>query len=184
MRISGSRWRSFEYTPVDAGPCAVELPSAAVGVPRRFFDCLLVRIVVEPGDCPISADAVRAVRRLCADSDASFVVLAGSPFDVAGGSRSTFASERADVLTHLADTLDVLAEFTDRLEEHGERAHAIPFGWNVACRMEMPARPWTSTLTLRASAPAPRFDGFAPPPRPRPHCPHALVSANSRTFHR
>ncbi|NKY85068.1 hypothetical protein [Nocardia veterana] len=175
MKIIGSRWRSFEYLPVAAGPGAVALPPGAVRTPRRFFDCLLVRLVVEPGDGPATAAAVRAVRKLCADSDASFIVLTGSPHCAAVGSRSVLAGDPPDILTDIADTLDILAEVADRLEEHGERVHLIPFGWNLDCRLEEPQPAWASTtLTLKAPADRP-----VPAPRGRPHCPHALISARS-----
>ncbi|WP_227979618.1 hypothetical protein [Nocardia spumae] len=153
MKITGSRWRSFEYTPVVAGPCAVPLPPAAVGVPQLFVDCLLLRIVVEPGDCPLSGDAIEALRDLCAYARTSHVVIGASPRYATSDGRLGLGPNPSDVLAHIADTLDVLADIAQRLEELGERVHLIPFGWNLACRTNTAVR------------------------RPRPHCPHALVSA-------
>ncbi|WP_329413303.1 hypothetical protein OG563_12145 [Nocardia vinacea] len=137
MRGVGSRWRSFEYTLVAAGPCAVAVDPTTVGVTQRFVDCLVVRVVVEPGDCPLSAEAVRAIRYLCLVSEAAHIVIAGTPHCTTPRFMSA-----ADPLDVLADTLDVLSDLAEQLAEYGERVHVMPFGWNVAWRAEKSARQW------------------------------------------
>ncbi|MFI7668120.1 hypothetical protein [Nocardia sp. NPDC049526] len=142
MRGVGSRWRSFEYVLVAAGPCAVAVDPATVGSTQRFVDCLVVRVVVEPGDCPLTAEAVRAIRYLCLVSEAAHIVIAGIPHCTTSGSRFTPEADPLDVLTHIADTLDVLSDLAAQLRQYGERVHLMPFGWNVACRAEKSARQW------------------------------------------
>ncbi len=153
MKIIASCWRSFEYTPLVAGPCAVPLPAAAVGVPILFQDCLLLRIVVEPGDCPLGGDTVEGLRDLCASARTSAVVIGATPHCP---DRAVRSADAPDVLAHIADTLDVLADLTERLTDLGDRVHLLPFGWNLACRTNAEVR------------------------RPRPHCPHAPLAARSR----
>ncbi|WP_433759023.1 hypothetical protein [Nocardia sp. CA-135398] len=138
----GSRWRSFEYALVAAGPCAVAVDPATVGSTQRFVDCLVVRVVVEPGDCPLTAEAVRAIRYLCLVSEAAHIVIAGTPHCTTSGSRFTPEADSLDVLTHVADTLDVLSDLAAQLGQYGERVHLMPFGWNVACHAEKSARQW------------------------------------------
>ncbi|MEV5652794.1 hypothetical protein AB0L57_31470 [Nocardia sp. NPDC052254] len=152
MKIIASRWRSFEYTPLAAGPCAVPLPPTAVGVPKQFLDCLLLRIVVEPGDCPLGGDIVEGLLELCARARTSAVVIGATP---RCADRSVGSTDSPDVLAHIADTLDVLADLTERLTDLGDRVHLLPFGWNLACRTDVEVR------------------------RPRPHCPRPTVSARS-----
>ncbi|WP_433202968.1 hypothetical protein ACQP1G_13220 [Nocardia sp. CA-107356] len=152
MKGIGSRWHSFEYTLVQAGPCAVAVDRSMVGVTQIFLDCLLVRVVVEPGDCPLTAEAVRAIRYLCLVSEAVNIVIAGTPHCATPGSRFTPAVHSSDVLTHLADTLDVLSDLAERLDEYGERVHLMPFGWNVTSRAETSARQWElPSITVPAS---------------------------------
>ncbi|NKY48614.1 hypothetical protein [Nocardia vermiculata] len=162
MRIVGNRWRSFEYTPVSAGPCAVALAPDVVGATQTFVDCLLVNIVVEPGDYPLREHAVHMLHRACTTDTASSVVISATPQCALPGIRDLVPAAGAiDVLTHVADTIDIGTELTERLSEHVQHVHLIPFGWRLVTRT----------------------DAVAPPPRP--HCPHALVSAQSgrmRTF--
>ncbi len=152
MKIIATRWRSFEYTPLAAGPCAVPLAPAAVGVARLFLDCLVLQIVVEPGDCPLGGDTVEDLRDLCASVRTSAVVIGATPHcaDRSGGS-----TDSPDVLAHIADTLDVLADLTGRLTCLGDRVHLLPFGWSLAYRTNAEVR------------------------GPRPHCSHAPVPARS-----
>ncbi len=150
MRGVGSRWRSFEYSLVSAGPCAVAVDPAMVGVTQRFDDCLVVRVVVEPGDCPLSGEAVRAIRYLCLVGEAAHIVIAGTPHCTT--SRFTSADDPLDVLGHVADTLDLLSDLGEQLAEYGERVHVMPFGWKVACRAEKPARQWDlASITVSPS---------------------------------
>ncbi|MEV4234872.1 MULTISPECIES: hypothetical protein [unclassified Nocardia] len=142
MKGVGSRWHSFEYTPVAPGPCAVAVEPATVGVTQVFVDCLVVRVVVEPGDCPLTAEAVRAIRYLCLVSEAAYIVIAGTPHYATPGSRVTPSADPPDVLVHFADTLDVLSDLAERLGEYGERVHLMPFGWKLTCRAEKSARQW------------------------------------------
>lgn len=152
MRVVGSCWRRFEYTLVAAGPCAVAVDPSVVGVAKTFFDCLVARVVVEPGDCPLTAEAVRAIRCLCVDSQADVIVIAGTTHCVTPGSRFARAANPLDVLTHVADTLDVLSDLAERLKERGERIDLMPFGWNVAWRAEISARRWDlPSITVSAS---------------------------------
>ncbi|WP_330255490.1 hypothetical protein OG874_13580 [Nocardia sp. NBC_00565] len=152
MRGVGSRWHSFEYTLVAAGPCAVAVDPWAVGVAQTFFDCLVVRVIVEPGDYPLTDEAVRAIRYLCLVSEAAYIVIAGTPHCATPGSRFTPASNPFDVLTHVADTLDVLSDLAEQLEKYGERVHLMPFGWSVAWRAEKSARRWDlPSITVSAS---------------------------------
>lgn len=152
MRFVGSRWHCFEYTLVAAGPCAVAVDPSTVGAASIFFDCLVVRVVVEPGDYPLTDEAVHAIRYLCVESEAAYIVLAGIPHFATPGSRFTPAAKQLDILTHVADTLDVLSDFAERLEEYGERVHLMPFGWKVASRAEISARLWDlPSITVSAS---------------------------------
>lgn len=148
MRIAGICCRSFVYTLVSSGPCAVE-PGAAADAARAFFDCLLLRVVVEPGDRPLIAADVRALRGMYADSAAACVVITGTPLGRTPDVRSEPAARALDILGHVADTLDVLADLADQLEERGERVHLMPFGWNVRWRARIPTRPWKlPTVTI------------------------------------
>ncbi|MEU1981981.1 hypothetical protein [Nocardia sp. NPDC019395] len=104
----------------------------AVGTWSTFVDCMVLRMVVEPGDQPLTDEAVHAIRYLRVASDAADIVLVGTPHFLTPGVRDTPAPDELDILTHVADTLDVLSNFAERLEEYGERVHLIPFGWNVA----------------------------------------------------
>ncbi|MFI6367032.1 hypothetical protein ACIBG0_30260 [Nocardia sp. NPDC050630] len=124
------------------GPCAVAVDPSAVGVTQLFVDCLVVRVVVEPGDCPLTAEAVRAIRYLCMVSEAAYVVIAGTPHSATAGSRFRPSAQPPDLLTHIADTLDVLSDLAERLGEYGERVHLMPFGWKIVSRAEKPARQW------------------------------------------
>ncbi|MEV5833920.1 hypothetical protein [Nocardia sp. NPDC052112] len=142
MRSIGTRWRSFEYTLVAAGPCAVAVDPTTVGVTQSFLDCLVARVVVEPGDCPLTVEAVRAIRYLCLVSEAAHIVIAGTPHHMTPDGRFTSAADPLDVLAHVADTLDVLSDLAEQLREYGERVHLMPFGWNVACRAEKSVRQW------------------------------------------
>ncbi|MEU0499719.1 hypothetical protein [Nocardia sp. NPDC005998] len=152
MRAVGNRWRSFEYTLVSAGPCAVAVDLPTVGMAQMFADCLVMRVDVEPGDCPLTAEAVRAIRYLCLVSEADHIVIAGTPNWTTRGSRFTSGARPLDVLTHIADTLDVLADLSEQLGEYGERVHLMPFGWNLAWRAEKSARQWDlPSITVSAS---------------------------------
>jgi hypothetical protein len=132
MRFTGSCWPCFEYMLVSPGSCAVVVDPVAVGTRSMFFDCMVLRMVVEPGDHPLTDDAVHAIRYLRVASDAADIVLVGTPHFFTPGTRDTLAPDELDILTHVADTLDVMSNFAERLEEYGERVHLIPFGWNVA----------------------------------------------------
>ncbi|MEU6564967.1 hypothetical protein [Nocardia nova] len=146
MRILANRWRSFEYTPMAAGPCAVPLPPAAVGVPQVFLDCLLLRILVEPGDFPLGGDTAECLHDLCLSTRTGAVVIGATPHWAGRG-------DAADVLAPVADTLDVLAGLAERLTDLGERVHLLPFGWNLAYRTNAEVRrprPHCPHVPLRA----------------------------------
>ncbi|WP_433685989.1 hypothetical protein [Nocardia sp. CA-119907] len=152
MRGVGSRWRSVEYTLMSAGPCAVAVDLSTVGMAQMFFDCLVVRVDVEPGDCPLTAEAARAIRYLCLVSEAAHIVIAGVPHCATAGSGSTPAADPLDVLTQVADTLDVLSDLAERLGRYGERVHLLPFGWKIAWRAEASTRQWNlPSVTVSAS---------------------------------
>ncbi|MBB5913153.1 hypothetical protein BJY24_002020 [Nocardia transvalensis] len=121
---------------MSAGPCAVALEPETVGVARVFFDCLVLRVVVEPGDRPLPTDAVRVIRRLCTESDAATVIVTGTPLCGDPDGRFLAQLNPPDVLTYVADTLDVLSDFAEQLEERGERVHLMPFGWTVSWRAD------------------------------------------------
>ncbi|MBF6513583.1 hypothetical protein [Nocardia cyriacigeorgica] len=131
MKILSSRWHCFEYTPVDPGPCAVELAPASVALARTFHDCLLLHIYVEPGERGPSGEVVRAIQAMIAQSAAAYVVINGSPVLPSGAGRAAMSGP--DLLAHLADTLDLVEEIAERLEERGERVHLMPFGWHLEC---------------------------------------------------
>ncbi|WP_194290814.1 threonyl-tRNA synthetase editing domain-containing protein [Nocardia aurantia] len=128
------------------GPGAVALDPRDVGEPRVLTDCLVLRVVVEAGDNPLTAAAADAIRGVYGDSGAACVVLAGSAHLADLG-----AAARTHMLTRVADTLDVLSSAAERLRRNGIRVRTLPFGWQLAWRAEMSSAPGDVRGTARMS---------------------------------
>jgi hypothetical protein len=119
MKIFSSRCRTFEYTVTTASPAAVDLESAAIGVPNTFSDCLLLMVGVERDDSTSSKAAAKIVRRIASKTNASHIVINGF-------SHLATPGERSDVPT----ALTVLTSLAECLRARGARVHLMPFGWN------------------------------------------------------
>ncbi|MEV6427795.1 hypothetical protein [Nocardia sp. NPDC051463] len=105
-------------------------------------------------------EAVHAIRYLCVESEAAYIVLAGIPHFVTRAVDLRWPRINWISLTHVADTLDVLSDFAGRLEEYGERVHLMPFGWKVASRAEISTRRWDlPAIAVSASREVHRFRG-------------------------
>ncbi|MEV6340990.1 threonyl-tRNA synthetase editing domain-containing protein [Nocardia vinacea] len=111
--------RASEYTGTTARPAAVDLESAAIGVPDTFSDCLPLMVGVERGDSASSMAAAKIVRRIASKTDAAHIVINGF-------SHLATPGERSDIPT----VLHVLANLADSLEARGAGVHLMPFGWN------------------------------------------------------
>ncbi|WP_328394511.1 hypothetical protein [Nocardia sp. NBC_00416] len=131
MRVYGSFWHCFEYTPLFPGPCGIALDVPAIGASRVFFECMLVRVVVESGDRSPDSEVLHKIRRVGAAHGSSYFIVHGVPGHARGTDRGTAVHGSRDVLEHVADTLDIVSELTERLEEYGERVHLMPFGWTL-----------------------------------------------------
>jgi hypothetical protein len=163
MRIVTDRCRTYQYTVTTPAPGAIDLDPSTIGARHVFFDCLLVTVCVDPGDPPLTGMAARIVHRIVYDTDAAMVVVNGFARPPARAEQTRLSAD-FDVL--IADALDVLTELTERLEERGERAHLMPFGWNKSCRIETLEGPGAQDilhLTRRGISPSPPFSNLAGP---------------------
>ncbi|NKY88795.1 hypothetical protein [Nocardia veterana] len=154
MRIVSNRCHLFEYEVTDAGPCAVGLDPAAVGVRKLFVDCLLLQVEIESGDAAVVAAAVEIIKTMAAHSDAGYIVIDGAAARPRPHRRAQ-AGPHDDVLTELADALDLLSELAERLEERGELVHPMPFGWNTIRHTELGGPRPRRVTRLRPAPPLP-----------------------------
>ncbi|WP_156055784.1 hypothetical protein [Nocardia sp. NRRL WC-3656] len=126
VNITGSRYRYLEYAPIYPGPCAIDLPHSRVGAKMRFFDCLLLKLLIAPGDDCLVGSAVRSVQRVISMQEVGYVILDGY---IELPASPNYGGKVPDVLAALSGGLDILHEFADRVEERGNLVHLIPFGW-------------------------------------------------------
>jgi hypothetical protein len=126
MKLFGSAWRRYEYTPIAAGPQAVALDPAAVGAARTFFDCVLVRIATEDDGPGLAAAAVRAV--CAATGECGYLLVTAAPGD-------------------RPPAHDLVAEIAERLEERGRQVHLLPSGWTLDHRGEPLPACWERRVT-------------------------------------
>ncbi|WP_216899703.1 threonyl-tRNA synthetase editing domain-containing protein [Nocardia alni] len=144
MRILSQRCRTFTYTVTTAGPCAVPLDVAILGIPHPFTDCLVLHIGVEKGDDARVGDAVKSVRRIIAKTAATDAVINGF-------SHLADPAQRGDVPM----AMGVLDALTERLADKGTRVHLMPFGWNKRWSAEILDGEWEQRMVhLPHRAPA------------------------------
>ena len=76
MRINCSRCRTAEYTVTltAVDPASVDLEPGALCATTSFVDCLLVKVVVEPGDMLLAATAARILQRVATETSAAGAV--------------------------------------------------------------------------------------------------------------
>lgn len=133
MRINCSRCRTAEYTVTltAVDPASVDLEPGALCATTSFVDCLLVKVVVEPGDMLLAATAARILQRVATETSAAITVIDGF-------ARRTKASgiTRDYRRCPAADTVEVLTELAERLEERGNFVHLVPSGWNKSWEAE------------------------------------------------
>ncbi|MEC3920351.1 hypothetical protein [Nocardia sp. CDC160] len=90
----------------------------------RFMDCLLVKIVVQPGDIMLCEAASVVVDQVAAQTETTLIVIDGygsqPAFPIAGHTHAANLS---------TDVGDILSDVADRLRARGRRVHRAPSGW-------------------------------------------------------
>ncbi|MGX1779471.1 hypothetical protein ACWIGW_45690 [Nocardia brasiliensis] len=132
MEIHTRHCEALEYIATEPGPCAVLVDPMFVGMARRFTNCLLASLQIEPGDVVLLGPAHRTLCRAAARSAATHVVVEVTA--VLGGATGNPHRVHADLdrLSLLADALDVVATLTAGLERSGVFVHLMPFGWQTS----------------------------------------------------